>query len=1231
MSEWTPAQGRAVYNTDRSMVVAAGAGSGKTRVLVGRYIHLLESGLAGLDEIVAITFTEKAATEMKGRVWSAIVQRQAEAEARGEESERWRDLSRRLAGQARISTIHSFCARLIRDYPLEAGVDPHFAVLEPLDARKLISQASMEAIDDLIRSGDRNMQRLIADFGVSRVAGGIAQVYEKARGTGRPFHEFARTSASNIRRCAGIARQSLAGEWGDIAAALVSAGVDEDLLGALDWDSPRFIDEFLELHSTAQPVRKVVTQTELNKIRERVQETAANWIHADMMAATVDTIVEACSRLDAAYLRLRGDGAAIDFTGLELAARNLLRDTDAGERVRRQIKYVMVDEYQDTNSLQNEIVMFLVGDPPGNRLFIVGDVKQSIYGFRGAEVEVFRGAMDRAGGSGGHVGLENLGKNFRSIDPLVELTNTVFSGTLQEIWSEDADAFRSMPETSSPRTELHVVTHGKSELPSASLAEADLVASRIARMVEDGEQLVCEHDRETGELVGTRPVRYRDIAVLLRTTSRLESFEAALDRRNVPYYVVDGRGFYGRPEVAWIMNMLRAVDDPFDDAALAAVLRHPVFGLSDESLLRLALAGSVSQAFSGAVAAGDEWGGGAEEGAKLARAQECMESLRQLAGRLSPDEMIQAILEATWFEPYLALTADGPKAIGNVAKLVDMAREASRSALAVREFIEMIELAATDDAREAEAALVEEEADVVTVMTVHKSKGLEFPVVIVPELNRATGRRNWPLFEFAAEMGIAVPISPEMRCRDTIFGSEVVDELKCAEDEESMRCLYVASTRASDYLVLTSTLKASCDLASLDEAPEWLGPYGQAVGAALARGAAVDGASEVAASIEVAPGPGAVLDRLDGAEAADEAEKEIQHIVPLGPGGKSSMLVRMVPLASYVWDPGEEAAGQGQIEPGARASNWPDMIPESEFRLVGPVEAMADIDDPFQVSVSALMCLDRCPRWYVYEYVLGLSRVQGSLIAPSFGEEVEVRLNAAQRGSVVHHVCQWARDEKHAKALLGKQLYEVYGLRGDALASAEEELWPLICNYLVSPEASADGRREQAFLLDLGAAVVSGIADYIAIDDDKSGTVVDLKSNRLNEEGIELAARDYRTQMDAYALAAHRGLGAERVTAVLNFLHPNVRVALEYGEEGLAEAEERLRQLAERAGRCSLESTEPELSRHCRVCYYSRMCWPGKEDIGAPLLLDDWHEVEPEPGVEGDGALIDVGLGEEIE
>lgn len=1217
MSEWTPSQRRAVFDTDRSMVVAAGAGSGKTRVLVGRYLYLLESGLADLDEIVAITFTEKAATEMKGRVWSTIVQRQAEAEARGEDAGRWRDLSRRLASQARISTIDAFCSRLVRDYPLEAGVDPHFTVLDPLDASRLIDQAAMEAIDALIREGDENMARLIADFGVSRVAKGIAYVYGKMRTTGRPMQEFARISSEKIRRCAEESKDGLAEEWDDIVDTLAAGGADVGLLCALDWDSPEFIEEFLKIHSTAQPVRSVVTAKELDKIAKQVREKAANFVYADMMVSTVETVVRACEVLDETYLWLRGNGASMDFAGLELAARDLLRDTDAGERVRKQIKFVMVDEYQDTNSLQHEIVMELAGDPPGNRLFIVGDVKQSIYGFRGAEVEVFKGAMDDAQMDGGYAGMEDLGQNFRSIDPLVQLTNYVFSPALCDIWTSDATAFRSMPASADPRTELHVITYGKSELGRASMAEADLVASRIAQMVADGEQLVCEHDRETGELVGTRPVRYKDIAVLLKTTSRLENFEAALERYKVPYYVVSGRGFYDRPEIVWVVNMLKAIDDPCDDLSLAAVLRHPVFGLSDESLLRLAFAGGLAHAFCDMDVAVDGWE--AKERKKLGRARECMESLRRLAGRLSPGGMIQAVLDATQFEPYLAMTADGLKAIGNVHKLAEMAREASRSATSIRDFIDMIERAAIDDAKEAEASLVEEEADVVTVMTVHKSKGLEFPVVIVPELNRGTGSWNTPIFEFAADMGIAVPISPEIRYRDTSFGSLVADELACAENEESMRCLYVASTRASDYLVLTSTLEASANLMSLDGAPEWLMPYGQAV---------------VESFFAAAGG--------DVASGCGDAEEVFEAVVALGPGSEALVHVRMLPLAGYMWDKGAEEAGKGPAagyvsglasELAQEAATVPTgsavLRAESvadQFRLVGPVKVAPDQDDPVQVSVSALMCLDRCPRWYVYEYVLGLSRVQGSLVAPSVG--MEMRLNAAQRGSVVHSVCQWARNENEAMTLLKKQL-GAYGLRGRAFVESEEELWLLIRNYLDSPEASAEGRREQAFLLDLGAAVVSGIADYIAVDQFMVGTVVDLKTNRLDDEGIDLAARDYRTQMDAYALAVHRGLGAKRVTAVLNFLHPNVRVALEYGQEEFAEAEERLIRLAARTADCRLESTKPEWSRHCRVCYYSRMCWPERDDVDAVQPLDAWHEVEPEVG--DDDGFLEAELGGEAE
>lgn len=1146
-----------MFDTERSLVVAAGAGSGKTRVLVGRYLHLLEAGLADLDEIIAITFTEKAATEMKGRVWSAIVQRQAQAQ--GAESVRWRDLSRRLASQARISTIHSFCARLIRDYPMEAGVDPNFTILEPLEAKQLIRKATIEAIETLILSGDENMGRLVADFGVAAVVTGLSNVYEKMRATGRPVCDFLDASIANLRRHAVIARDELHSRWGSIIQSLDSASVDTSLLDSLDWDSPSFIDDFMRIHSTARTVRGVINQTDLNDIARTFESLAASFLHVDLLCSTVGSIAKACSMVDGNYLRLRGNGAVLDFTCLELHARDLLRDTDAGERSRRQLKFIMVDEYQDTNGLQNEIVTLLAGDPPGNRLFIVGDVKQSIYAFRGAEVEVFKGAMAKANEGTGDAGIEILGRNFRSVDALVELANCVFSAPLNDIWTENSTAARPVPDCEVPRTELHVITHRRDSQESAvgELAEADLVASRIARMVEAQEQLICEHDM--GEFTGTRPVRYRDVAILLRTTRRIGNFEAALARHGVPYYVVSGRGFYGQPEVTWVMNMLKAVHDPWNGVAIASVLRHPVFGLSDESLLRLALSGGVTHAFTTVEPEPHMWG--AEEAEKLLRAKDCMKRLWSRAGRLGPGDMVREILDAIQFVPYLALDSDGPQLIANVNKLVEMAKKASASALSISDFIKLIDQAADDNADESEAALMEEDADVVRLMTVHKSKGLEFPVVFVPELVRSVGSKHPPLFQFAADMGIAVPISQGLPWHRTSFGIAMKGALESAAGEESMRCLYVAATRASDYMVLSSTMNDKADIGELDQSAQWLEPFGRAISESTS--GACDG------------------------------------IVPLGPDGRVTILVKKTSVLDYEFREGKAAPSADSHAPSDRSAG--QLTPA----LVGPVRASADPDYPFQVSVSGLMCLARCPRWYVYEYVLGLERIHRNVIG-SNRVGSEVKLNAAQRGQIVHAVCQWARSEEQAKELLVHHL-KAYGLCDEALERMMMNLWPLVCNYLSSPEASASGMREQSFLLDLGESVVSGIVDFVSVDENKTGLVMDLKTNTLDESDIENAAEDYRVQMDSYALAVHRGLGAERVTTVLNFLYPNLRVSNDYDETEFARAERRLNVLAQAAADCVFERTVPEWSRHCKVCYYARLCWPGKNEIGVDHDADDYH------------------------
>lgn len=1097
MADWTDSQRNAVFNTDLSLVVSAGAGSGKTRVLVGRYVHLIESGMAELDQIVAITFTDKAATEMKARVWAEMAARERAARDDVAAARRWRELSRRLSSQARISTIDSFCARLVRENPLDAGVDPQFAVVDPADASSLLRQACLGCLDDMVGAGDDLIAGMVSEHGVKAVLEALELAYQNIRTTGRTARYYVQLTAEMaVQECA------TDGE---------AAPVDE----------------------VARHVR------------------------------AAEAVARACEELDARYRRLKGNGTTMDFTDIELAARDLLRSGPAGARVRAGIKFVMVDEYQDTNELQHEIVQLLAGDPPENRVFLVGDVKQSIYGFRGAQVDVFRGAMEIARIDCDRWCMETLDKNFRSVRPLVALANAVFGPALgDELWTSDAEAARQVHPGAVHHAELHVITHGMGETPAVSKAEAELVARRIARMVEGGEQLISTGADATGE-VGVRAPRYRDMAILLRKSTNIKLFETELRAAGVPYYVVAGKGFHDQPEIVTLLAMMRTVCDNRDDLSLAAVLRHPVFGLSDASLLRLVRAGGdLCSGFIGANIADLSAMGdaahepGADEAEKLEWARRCIGNLRAMSGRLGPAQMLRVILDTTGFEAYVAADGDGRQAVGNIEKLLKMADERGRAGLTTLEFVSGLERAGAESVREPEAPMAAEGADVVTLMTVHKSKGLEFPIVFVPQLCRGTtSATRGSVVLVSDRLGIAVKPSSDESIDSTRYGAAVKADIGRAEKEESMRTLYVAATRASDYLVLTSNLqlpKAAVGDTSLDKAKEWLVPFAGALSPCMVDQPASD-----------TPLP-------EGSRVA---------VAVIGQNEDASVLVTITPLA---------AAGGG--ERGVAPSATPQPLRPSQLSaeppmLVRPVTPAAAVK---AASVSALMCLDRCRRWYVYEYGLGLGRI-GQTTRPEALRGPTTWLNASQRGQVVHAVCRQVVTGGQAATALRREL-DSFGVTGSARAEVEARLSPMISRFLKSPEACLGGVWEQPFLLDLRGTVVSGIMDLVIAGAGGDVTIVDLKTNTIEEREVEAAAKDYMVQMRAYALAAHRGLGAGSVTTVLNFLHPDKRVTMQFGHEEFAVAEEHLVSLARQAAACDLDSARPVRSHHCDICYYSQLC-----------------------------------------
>lgn len=1199
---YTPEQQQAIFNLDQSLVVTAGAGSGKTRVLVGRYVNILDQQAADIDEVIAITFTEKAASEMKGRAWEAIVAREKES-CSPEEARRWRELARRLQS-ARISTIDSFCAQLVRDYPVEAGVDPEFVIMDEFDAHRALLAAARSAVDKMLQRKDPYLTSLAVEKGFGSVAQGLIRVYERMRMTGRSWKEHLSITVASLDRSEAQAEQSLTDLKSRLMALAESGGVsisvDNLQLGA-SW----LMAEVDAAVAALKLKKRSDEQKEIDQLTSVLQDCVLDR-HAQDGARSV---IDACALMDEEYRAQRGHGALVDFTGIEIAARDLLRDTPAGEACRSRFKFVLVDEYQDTNRLQDEIISRITGDPYGNRRFLVGDPKQSIYRFRGAVVEVFEEAVRAAGGDADKCRRVELGTNFRSVGPLVDVTNALFTGILGPERFLPAKSHRRTPSSEPLHAELMLAyLEGREKSPRGEL-EAEIVARRIADMVDNGERLVCEASAGADEpRVTDRPVRYGDIAVLLRAMTRVKEFEAALARSGIPYYVVAGTGFYGRPEVMWLMDLLRAVDDRSDVTSLAAVLRSPVFGLSDESLLRLKTAaggldlavwGGGDGAESGVVGAADALTG--VELDKFHRARACLTKLGTAVGRMTVGGLMKAAIELAGFEEYFAFAEQGAQSIGNLRKLVQMAEDEASTRSCLRDFIVDMDLADDLSAREAEAAMEEESADTVKIMTVHKSKGLEFPVVFLPELAREARRSGGGLFEYSLPLGLAIPVQVgDEWCDKTRHSQAVADEIRAGDDEEGKRCLYVAATRASDYLVMSATLPGPGARARSGGGSSWYEHLSSAIPGLDERGACgADGAGGADAANTV------VLDEQTGAailvrryeesavRRAMRAQGEALAGAEDGEGeceGESADISEFAPLVRPVWS--VAAAGTAAAAEAAAAAG-------------GATAACA----PCQFSVSALMCFSHCPRWYLYEYVCRLGRIPRDT-ARAFGSELQ--LNAAVRGQIVHSACERCgreTDLAQARALVLEEL-RFRGVRRGRAEAVADELMPMIDTFLLRyPGLAREGDKEVGFLMDLGGPVVSGVMDRVDVQADGSVLVVDLKTNRVRGQAVDEAMARYGVQLDAYAVAAGRVHGTDCVTARLHFLYPDEVRERSYGPDELREAAEKLKELAVRAARHDLRNTPIQRIAECDRCYFAPLCGIVRGHLKAPLDARELHEV----------------------
>lgn len=1090
---FTANQERAATVLDRSMVVTAGAGSGKTRVLVERYLGLIDpTGPSGAkatpDSVVAITFTNKAAQEMLDRIRKGIRERQTKAKGDGQRR-LWQDLYEQTA-RARVQTIHSFCSQLVRDYPVEARVDPEARVLEEFEARELFEEAARKAILGLVET-EEVVRALVVEQRLSGLVAELSAIYRTVRASGKA--------------------------WEEVEASTLLALAEE----------------------AGAPVESGLTPGQVARALFRL-----------LLA------------VDREYAAAKA-GAALDFEDLQLLARNLLRDCpEVLRRLRSSIRYLLVDEFQDTDALQHDLVTLLAGDPPGDRLFVVGDPKQSIYRFRHAEVELFselkRWMADRAGE------VVNLAENFRCQPALVSFANAVFAHLMGGAYESFAPG-RKVGETF-PAVELLVAEPDDGEkTEAATRREARLLAARLQAMVEGAEALVSEEGDDGEE--AARPVRYGDVAILLRTRAKLKVFEAALAERGIPYVVVGGIGFYRKAEVRDLLCALRAVDDPDDALSLAAALRSPLVGLPDDALLLLAARGGGLGPGLGQVEALRE-DLAPETFAQLERAAALFGELRALRSRLPVAALLDLILERTGYEAALIGQPGGAQKVANVRKLRQVAEGLTRLRCGtLTDFLEYF-TRLSEGSDEAEAPLSNEAGDAVKILTVHASKGLEFPVVAVADLSRKF-RKDASRWRFDRQQGLGYcPPGPRgAKAAPLALHERLTSEARAADREELVRLLYVAVTRAKDHLLLTTSPEKK--KGGAEEPVCWY----DMLAAALAQ---VDLPAGLVAPwqppLSEEPGTAATAAVASPAEPGDP------------PAGSPVAAVAPCP-------PGEEGAGGDEL---------PAVLP-----LLAPVACPGR--RVAVVTVSELMCFAACPRRYHLQYRLQTPPAPGwegpgsepEPAGDSDGDPRPVaRLTAAERGTVLHQVFERLRAPEDCDRLLAEALDE-QGVTGAAQARELADLRPLVETYLAGEEFAALRRdevveAEAPFYHRLAPdLLLRGVVDRLDRLPGGGLRLLDFKTNRCSAAGAaRLAGEYYRLQLPLYAMAVEAAYGAPVRAAAFVFLVPDVRVGADLSPFAREQAREEARQLCRgiEAGR-----REPAPSAACGHCGYTALCEAGRK------------------------------------
>ena len=1200
----TREQHNAIHIQDKNLLVVAGAGSGKTRVLVERYIQLLANHPDWpIGALVAITFTRAAAFEMRQRL-----REEMERWARTADGEHWAHHLAQM-DSARIDTIHGLCADILRANAAQAGVDPKFEVLDETQAAILLD----DVVADVLAALEPPLDQLFAIYDAWRIDGELkrmslvngdyptpdpdpeahVELWHSQWAESVAFERQHLLQSAEARAVKHIGTYTNPGEHLAIFSLEHDPAARRQMLEQVTADAVELLGhksggdslmalliEYQELlvRLQANDLRADTTMELLRRwyehgvvgnkgrasawggkdeknqvaralrdLRDRIKEALETIGEPPgeldrQTAAVLPLWHELLSRVRQTYRQRKAADALLDFDDLERLAAELLRDPAARDRYRNaEFKHLLVDEFQDTNAAQWQIIRSLADLDSGGTLFAVGDPKQSIYQFRGADVSVFNRVRAQFGQKEACRELP-LSLSFRSHLGLVEQFNALFERILKAdsfspVWAYEVafdqamGAFREKS-PDAPAIELQLLDYyvrdedgeylgdergRKIRYPADDMRrwEAWEIAGRIQAMIDEGRPVFDKKSERW------RGIDYRDVAILFQSMSNVTLYEEVFKSRDIPYLTVAGRGYYDRQEVWDMLDLLRFLHNPADDLALASALRSPLFAFSDDLLFALRLlrdeAGEALPLWRALDVAARHPPPGTVDAdlPSVKHAQDVLTDLRRQSGRISISELLRLALAKTSYLAILTGLPDGDRRRGNIEKLLQLAEASGKITLG--KFTQYLDDLTAREVREGEATLEADNA--LRLMTVHASKGLEFPLVILADASWERGGGGAPILLADPQHGLSCQLY-DAATNEYLKGFAHRRNIKLQalkEAAERKRLLYVAATRAQDYLLISGQVTQAKDGRWTTKG--WLRQLMQAL----------------------------EFDDLERhpRQMRQFADRPISVLMPPAPP-PLDRLYQAADIADDLWD--------FEADPSAYPPFQPPLLqplPQESTPGLSHITAtqIAQLG-AFRHGLSERQRRLSAQRFRADAMLGAPPDTGGSLFGRNQASPVVI-------GEIVHELLRYGRfalDKPGSDTMIRTIAWEKGLTHPDLVAHITAEVHGLLELYAGSEVRGWIGsarkqkravHTELPFLFRTDKRVIHGVLDVLLQLPDGGWLIIDYKTSQVIGDAYEAHARRYLLQLGVYAAAARRHLGLERLPQTcIHYIRGNRTVEL---------------------------------------------------------------------------------------